>query len=177
MFSSRSAHVKEVIAEAFLVPQATSRTRRPASPSSLTSRAAPCLPLFPSAYVDVSLRLCCRRALSLTILARAQVRFLSGSAYTGTSAFPSLAAAAGDASFSLSAIAPLTKRDQLVAASLLASLRDGDDAEDGESAVDGWADAKREMEDKVAAVKELRERLLDERGRSRRRGAAVRVDV
>ncbi|GAA5906611.1 hypothetical protein JCM8208_000496 [Rhodotorula glutinis] len=105
------------------------------------------------------------------------VRFLSGSAYTGSSAFPSLAAAAGDASFSLSAIAPLTKRDQLVAASLLASLRDDDEADDGESALDGWAEAKREMEDKVAAVKELRERLLEERERSRRRGAAVRVDV
>ncbi|KPV76970.1 uncharacterized protein RHOBADRAFT_51945 [Rhodotorula graminis WP1] len=105
------------------------------------------------------------------------VRFLSGSAHTGTSAFPSLAAAAGDASFSLSAIAPLTKRDQLVAASLLASLRAGDDTDDGESAVDGSAEAKREMEDKVAAVRELRERLLEERERSRRRGAAVRVDV
>ncbi|BGP45376.1 Vacuolar protein sorting-associated protein 41 [Rhodotorula kratochvilovae] len=101
------------------------------------------------------------------------VRFLSGSTYTGTSAFPSLASAAGDDSLSLAVIAPLTKRDQLVAASLLASLHDDDD-EDG---ADGRVAAQREMKEKVAAVEELRARLLEERERSRRRGAAVRVDV
>ncbi|GAA6055511.1 hypothetical protein JCM3770_006297 [Rhodotorula araucariae] len=101
------------------------------------------------------------------------VRFLSGTTYTGASAFPSLASTGGEASLSFTAITPLTKRDQLVAASLLASLHDDDDDHGGEARTA----SQREIQEKVEAVEQLRARLLEERERSRRRGAAVRVDV
>ncbi|BGP29523.1 Vacuolar protein sorting-associated protein 41 [Rhodotorula toruloides] len=101
------------------------------------------------------------------------VRFLSGPAYLGTSAFPSLASADPTLS-SLSPIQPVTKRDQLVAASLLASLSTPDDEED-DFDPRPVENAKRAMEDKIAAVKELKEKLVQERRRSAR--AAVRVDV
>lgn len=165
--------------------QARPRTRQRTSPSSRTSTAAPYPLLYPLACVPLPVPFPRRAPHGLTAALLAslaptrpqlQVRFLSGPAYSGTSAFPSLAAAAGgDASFSLSAIAPVTQRDQLVAAALLASLRD--DADDGGEGVDGRGAVRREMEEKVAAVGELRERLKEERERSRRRGAAVRVDV
>ncbi|PRQ73281.1 vacuolar assembling protein VPS41 [Rhodotorula toruloides] len=101
------------------------------------------------------------------------VRFLSGPAYLGTSAFPSLASADTTLS-SLSPIQPVTKRDQLVAASLLASLSTPD-YEEEDFDVRPVEDAERAMEDKVATVKELKEKLVQERRRSAR--AAVRVDV
>ncbi|BGP22319.1 vacuolar protein sorting VPS41 [Rhodotorula toruloides] len=101
------------------------------------------------------------------------VRFLSGPAYLGTSAFPSLASTDATLS-SLSPIQPVTKRDQLVAASLLASLS-APDEEDEDSVERLGEDAKRSMEEKIAAIKELKERLMQQKRKAAR--AAVRVDA
>ncbi|GAA5823614.1 hypothetical protein JCM5353_005076 [Sporobolomyces roseus] len=90
------------------------------------------------------------------------IRFLSGETYLGASAFPSLQ---NDSLLALS-IPVTTKRDQLVAAALLASPDVGDDPS---------LPTRRAMEEKMRMVKELREQLLDQRERERRR--AVRVDV
>ncbi|GAA5979343.1 hypothetical protein JCM10908_002888 [Rhodotorula pacifica] len=102
------------------------------------------------------------------------VHFLSGRTFTGTSAFPSLAHSPVDASIAaLSPVAPLTKRDQLVAASLLASFGDEDD--DEHAAFTARKAIQDAMRNKIASVKELQVQLQDEkRSRARR---AVRVDV
>ncbi|GAA5973692.1 hypothetical protein JCM11641_005083 [Rhodosporidiobolus odoratus] len=98
------------------------------------------------------------------------IRFLSGSTYLSTSAFPSLLTSfEGDASLPPLPIQTFTKRDQLVAATLLASIAQGEEDEDPAK------EARREMEVKVCAVRELKVRLEDERRQGRRR--AVRVDV
>ncbi|GAA5949012.1 hypothetical protein JCM21900_003173 [Sporobolomyces salmonicolor] len=90
------------------------------------------------------------------------VHFLSGETYTGTAAVPSLQSD----TFLSASIPATTNRDQLVAAALLASSREGDDP--------GLA-SRRALEEKIRLVKELKERLLEERKRERRR--AVRVEV
>ena len=95
-------------------------------------------------------------------MALRQIRFLSGETYLGASAFPSLQS---DSLLALS-IPVTTKRDQLVAAALLAAPDVGDDPS---------LPSRRAMEEKLRMVKELREQLLDQRERERRR--AVRVDV
>ncbi|GAA5865395.1 hypothetical protein JCM1840_001554 [Sporobolomyces johnsonii] len=90
------------------------------------------------------------------------VHFLSGETYTGTAAFPSLQSDP----FLSASIPATTKRDQLVAAALLASSEEGDDPS---------LASRRALEEKVRLVKELKARLLEERERERRR--AVRVEV
>ncbi|KAG0655802.1 Vacuolar protein sorting-associated protein 41 [Rhodotorula mucilaginosa] len=98
------------------------------------------------------------------------VHFLSGRTFTGTSAFPSLAAASGDLSTAtLAPVAPLTKRDQLVAASLLASFAEEDD--DEHAAFTARKAVEDAIRNKIASVKELQD---ERRSRPRR---AVRVDV
>ncbi|GAA6004052.1 Vps41p [Rhodotorula paludigena] len=106
------------------------------------------------------------------------VRFLSGSTYSGLSAFPSLASTASDPTLAgLSPLAPLTKRDQLVAAALFAATRAGADEDEDDDAAGGFlGEARREMEAKVRAVKELRGILAEEKEKNGRR-RAVRVDV
>ncbi|GAA6021958.1 hypothetical protein JCM11491_000307 [Sporobolomyces phaffii] len=90
------------------------------------------------------------------------IRFLSGETYLGTSAFPALATDS-----LLAASVPATaKRDQLVAAALLASPDVGDDPS---------LPTRRAMEEKLRLVRELREQLLDQREREQRK--AIRVDV
>ncbi|BGP13310.1 Vacuolar protein sorting-associated protein 41 [Rhodosporidiobolus nylandii] len=100
-------------------------------------------------------------------LAGGPVRFLSGPTYLSTSAFPSLLSP-GENLSSLS-LQPTRKRDQLVAAALLASLAQGDEDEDP------GAEQRRAMDEKVRAVRELKARLAEERKKGRR--AAVRIDV
>ncbi|GAA5908809.1 Vps41p [Sporobolomyces salmoneus] len=90
------------------------------------------------------------------------IRFLSGETYLGISAFPALQT---DSLLSATVTAT-TKRDQLVAAALLASSDVGDDPS---------LPARRAMQEKLRLVKELREQLLDQRERERRK--VVRVDV
>lgn len=106
----------------------------------------------------------------LTTDVSSQVHFLSGRTFTGTSAFPSLASASGDlSSAALAPVAPLTKRDQLVAASLLASFAEEDD--DEHAAFTARKAVEDAMRNKIASVKELQD---EQRSRARR---AVRVDV
>ncbi|GAA5862553.1 hypothetical protein JCM8547_002101 [Rhodosporidiobolus lusitaniae] len=96
------------------------------------------------------------------------VRFLNGDTFLSTSAFPSLASSDGTLSAALS-IPVFTQRDQLVAASLLA---DGEDEGDARA-----KEAKRAMEEKVRAVRELKESLVEERQKGGAKGAAARLDV
>ncbi|GAA5924717.1 Vps41p [Sporobolomyces koalae] len=90
------------------------------------------------------------------------VRFLSGETCLGTSAFPALQTD----SLLAASVPATTKRDQLVAAALLATPDIGDDPS---------LPARRAMEEKLRLVKELREQLLDQRERERRK--AVRIEV
>ncbi|GAA6000682.1 hypothetical protein JCM10207_004607 [Rhodosporidiobolus poonsookiae] len=95
------------------------------------------------------------------------VRFLSGATYISTSAFPSLAGT--DTSLSSLPIPAFTKRDQLVAAALLAL---SDDENEGTG-----AEAARRMEAKVGAVTELKGMWEKERAKTGRRAVRVEVDA
>lgn len=133
----------------------------------------------PSLPFGVRLPACSDASLfSDSLGAHSQVRFLSGSTYSGLSAFPSLASTASDPTLAvLSPLAPLTKRDQLVAAALFAATRAGaDEDEDDDTAGGVVGEARREMEAKMRAVKELRGMLAEEKEKNGRR-RAVRVDV
>ncbi|GAA5842868.1 hypothetical protein JCM3766R1_005688 [Sporobolomyces carnicolor] len=90
------------------------------------------------------------------------IRFLSGETYLGTSAFPTLQTD----SLLAASVPAMTKRDQLVAAALLASTDDSGDPS---------MPVRRAMAEKLRLVKELREQLLDQRERERRK--AARVDI
>lgn len=121
-------------------------------------------PVPPSLPLGVSALSCqvARQTSAECLFPRLQIRFLSGETYLGTSAFPTLQTD----SLLAASVPAMTKRDQLVAAALLASTDDSGDPS---------MPVRRAMAEKLRLVKELREQLLDQRERERRK--AARVDI
>ncbi|GAA6038514.1 hypothetical protein JCM8097_004607 [Rhodosporidiobolus ruineniae] len=95
------------------------------------------------------------------------LRFLSGDTYLSNSLLPSLSSPTD----ALSALPTFVPRDQLVATSLLAAQDEEYEGEEG--GVEAMVRAA--MAEKVGVVREVKERVAEER--RRKRGRAIRVDA